>query len=431
MAQAISADFGHRSTDETRLLEIFPSLETIRYVTTHLEKWMKPERRRVSRWFIPGRAMIIKQPLGVVGIITPWNYPLYLAMVPLVYALAAGNRVMIKMSENIPRFGGLFAALIGQYFPEEQISVINGGPDIGKAFSNLPFNHLLFTGSTAVGRMVMKAAGENLTPLTLELGGKSPAVIGPDFPVGKAAERIMFGKSINAGQTCIAPDYVLLPENKVLAFVDASRKEIAKSYPEIWENPDYSSIINHHHYLRLKSYLQDAIDQGASIVDLNPEKTLSGPGSRKIAPLLILGTKPSMKVVQEEIFGPFLPVIPYQSLDEAIEYINRRPKPLALYYFDYNRKRIKRILSETLSGGVTINDSIFHIGQNDLPFGGVGASGIGHYHGKEGFETFSRKKGVFLQSRWNPIFLLRPPYRGRKWIKWLIDFMSQSAKPSG
>ena len=421
MAQAICEDFGHRSPDETRLAEIFSSLEATRHAIHHLKRWMRPEKRPVSGWFLFGKALVIKQPLGVVGIIVPWNYPLHLAVVPLTSALAAGNRVMIKMSETAPNFGSFFAALIRRHFPENQIAVINGGPETGKAFSALPFDHLLFTGSTTVGRVVMKAASENLTPVTLELGGKSPAIIGPDYPIKKAASRIMIGKSFNAGQTCFAPDYVLVPENKIQEFVEATRLATAQYYPTIEENPDYTAIINQHHYLRLQSYLQDAQDQGATLIDLNPEGKPLNPTSRKMAPTLILGIKNTMKVIQEEIFGPLLPVVPYRTLEEAIEYVNGRPKPFALYYFDHDLARVNLVLSKTFSGDATVNDTMLHVLQNELPYGGVGLSGMGYYHGREGFETFSKKKGVFIQSRLNAVSFLKPPYG--KLFKTIVRFM--------
>lgn len=421
IAQVICKDFGHRSPDETRLAEIFCSLDAIRHAIRHLKRWMRPEKRPVSGWFLFGRALVIKQPLGVVGIIVPWNYPLHLSVVPLTSALAAGNRVMIKMSETAPHFGDLFAALIRRHFPENQIAVITGGPDIGRAFSALPFDHLLFTGSTTVGRAVMKAAGENLTPVTLELGGKSPAIIGPDYPIQKAASRIMLGKSFNAGQTCFAPDYVLVPENKMGEFVEAARRVIAQCYPTIEENLDYTAIINQQHTLRLQSYLRDAQDQGAEIIDLNPEGKPLDPSSRKMAPTLILAKKDSMKIFQEEIFGPLLPVVPYRTLEEAVAYVNGRPKPFALYYFDHDPARVNFVLNKTFSGDATVNDTMLHAMQNDLPYGGVGLSGMGYYHGREGFETFSRKKGVFFQSRLSAVPFLKPPYG--KLFRTIVRFM--------
>lgn len=419
--EAISADFGHRSSDETDLLEIFPSLEAIYNALTHLKEWMRPEKRKSSKWFFPGKSRVIKQPLGVIGIIVPWNYPLYLTINPLVSALAAGNRVMIKMSELVPRFGKLFENLIADTFQKDHIVIINGGPDIGKAVAALPLDHLFFTGSTSVGRLVLKEASQNLIPVTLELGGKSPAIIGPDYPLEKAVSRILIGKSWSGGQTCIAPDYVLLPENQVDCFIRLSKKEISDRYSTIENNRDYTAIIDHNHYLRLKDYLQEARERGAKIIDLNPEDQPIDPATRKISPTLVIGAEGSMKIMQEEIFGPLLPVIPYRTFEEAIRFVNARPRPLALYFFDQNLERINRILYETGSGGVTINDTIFHIAQEELPYGGVGESGMGHVHGREGFETFSNKKGVFFQSRFSLVPLLRPPYG--KFFRALLRFV--------
>ncbi len=418
IAAAISADFGHRSAHETRVLEMFPSLEGAKHARAHVAKWMRPERKSVSLWFQPARARVVKQPLGVVGIIVPWNYPLYLAVGPLVSALAAGNRVMIKMSELTPRFGELFAERVGRSFARDHVAVINGGVEVAQAFGRKPFDHLLFTGSTAVGHHVMRAAAENLTPVTLELGGKSPAIVAPDYPVERAARGILFGKCLNAGQTCIAPDYVLLHEAQVPAFIEAARNEVLQLYPGGAASVDYSSIINSRHYDRLQGYLEDAALKGAQVVALAGGTSESG---RKLAPTLITGVNDTMRIMRDEIFGPLLPIVTYSSLDQALDYVADHPRPLALYYFDHNRARIRRVLDESIAGGVTINDTIFHIAQDDLPFGGVGASGMGHYHGEHGFNTFSKRKGVFLQSRLNATWMLKPPF-GRR-IERLLRFM--------
>jgi coniferyl-aldehyde dehydrogenase len=413
IARAICADFGQRSVHETRLLEVFLSQGCLHHASRHLRSWMKPEKRPTSFWFLPGRSRVHKQPLGVVGIIVPWNYPLYLAIGPMASALAAGNRVMLKMSELAPAFGELFASMIAGRFPDDLIAAINGGPDVAQSFSALPFDHLLFTGSTAVGRSVMSAASRNLTPVTLELGGKSPAVVGPDFPIRIAASRIIFGKCLNAGQTCIAPDYVLLPSGKERDFIAAAGEEVARLYRSIEYNPDYSSIINQRHYERLKSLLEECQAGGALIENLHTGKVIFYPGSRKIAPVAVLNASGDMRIMREEIFGPLLPIVTYEHLDDAIRYVNDRPRPLALYYFDNDSARVSKVLRETVSGGVTVNDTIFHIAQDSLPFGGVGPSGMGHYHGKEGFETFSKKKAVFFQAHLNGAGLLKPPY-GKK-----------------
>ncbi len=405
---AISADFGHRSAHETRLLELFPSLESIRHTRSHFGAWMKPQRKSASIWFRPGRARIIPQPLGVVGIIVPWNYPLFLAVSPLAAALAAGNRVMIKMSEFTPRTGELLAELVAKYFAADDVSVVLGDAAVGADFARLPFDHLLFTGSTKVGHDIMRMAADNLTPVTLELGGKSPAIIGPDYSMEKAAERIMVGKLLNAGQTCIAPDYVLVPAGREQAFLDAARAVVAKCFPELATTPDYTSIVNDRHYQRLKGYVTDAQERGAQIEPLST--SMPDEERRKLPPLALLNVDDSMRVMQDEIFGPLLPVLPYKDLDAAIAYVNQHPRPLALYCFENDAGRRDRVLNETVAGGVTINDTILHIAQEELPFGGVGPSGMGHYHGIEGFKTFTKQKAVFYQSGLNGMSLFNPPY---------------------
>lgn len=409
IAEAIRGDFGNRSLHETQLLELFPSLEAIRHARRHLKSWMRPERRAVSMWFLPGRARVLHQPLGVVGIIVPWNYPLLLAVGPLVAALAAGNRVMVKMSEYTPAMSELFARLVGKYFADDEVAVVQGDAGVAQAFALLPFGHLLFTGSTKVGYSVMRAAAENLTPVTLELGGKSPAILGPDYPLEKFAERVMVAKTMNAGQTCIAPDYVLVPAGQAREFIAAARKVVDACYPDILRTPDYSSIISERHFRRLTGLVEEARAQGAEAVPLSAAAEADA-ATRRIPPLALLNATPAMQVMQEEIFGPVLPVVGYHDLDEAIRYVNARPNPLALYYFDHDRGRIDQVLEQTLSGGVTINDTLLHIAQDNLPFGGVGESGKGHYHGFEGFEAFSKKKAVFFQSRVNGMGLFKPPY---------------------
>lgn len=409
IAEAIRGDFGNRSLHETQLLEIFPSLEGLRYTRRHLKSWMRPERRAVSLWFLPGRARVLHQPLGVVGIIVPWNYPLYLAVGPLTAALAAGNRAMVKMSEYTPAMSALFARLVEKYFAADEVAVVQGDAEVAQAFSRLPFGHLLFTGSTRLGYSVLRAAAETLTPVTLELGGKSPAILGPDYSLEKFAERVMVGKTMNAGQTCIAPDYVLVPAGREHAFIAAARKVVDACYPDLLSTPDYSSIVSERHYQRLVGLIEEARGQGAEVAPLS---SAAGPdaATRRMPPVALMNAAPGMQVMQEEIFGPILPVVPYRDLDEAIRYVNARPNPLALYYFDRDRGRIDRVLEQTLSGGVTINDTILHIAQDSLPFGGVGESGKGHYHGFEGFEAFSKKKAVFFQSRLNGMGLFKPPY---------------------
>ncbi len=408
--EAIAADFGHRSAHETRLLELFPSLEAIRHTRSHFAGWMKPQRKSPSLWFRPGRARIVSQPLGVVGIIVPWNYPLFLAISPMAAALAAGNRVMVKMSEFTPRTGELLAGLATRYFPPEEVAVVLGDATVGADFARLPFDHLLFTGSTRVGHDIMRIAAENLTPVTLELGGKSPAIIGADYPLHKAAERIVVGKLLNAGQTCIAPDYVLLPAGREQAFLDAARAVVARCWPEIATTPDYTAIVNERHYRRLQDYVDDALARGARIEPLSN----AGPDAarRRLPPLALLDVSDDMRVMQDEIFGPLLPVLPCRDIEAAIAHVNAHPRPLALYYFGNDAGERDRVLAETVAGGVTINDTIMHIAQEELPFGGVGPSGMGQYHGIEGFRTFSKQKAVFYQSALNAMSLFNPPYGG-------------------
>ena len=408
--RAIDADFGGRSVHETRLLELFPSLEAVRHARRHVPWWMKPERRGVSLWFLPGANRVWRQPLGVVGIIVPWNYPLYLAIGPLAGALAAGNRVMIKMSEFTPRTGEAVAAMLRDAFAEDRVAVVNGGVEVAKAFSRLPFDHLLFTGSTGVGAAVMHAAADRLTPVTLELGGKSPAIVGPDFSLETAVERILFGKLVNAGQTCVAPDYVLLPAGREDDFVEAARAVVAQRYPRLADNPDYTAIVNEHQYRRLVGYLDEARAAGARIEQFNPAGERLEPAARKLAPALVVDPPAELSLVREEIFGPILPLIPYRTFDEALGYVRARPRPLAMYLFDHDAARIERALTTTHAGGVTLNDTLLHVGQEDLPFGGVGASGMGAYHGRAGFETFSKAKGVFRRRRLSGSDWLRPPF---------------------
>lgn len=406
---AISADFGHRSAHETRLLEIFPNLVGIDHTLAKLARWMKPQRRGVSIWFKPASNSVVPQPLGVVGIIVPWNYPSFLSIGPLISALAAGNRAVVKMSEFTPRFGECLRRLLAEVFSEDEVAVINGGVEVAQVFASVPWDHLLFTGSTAVGKHVMRAAADNLTPVTLELGGKSPAIVGPGYAMKLAAEKIMHGKCLNAGQTCVAPDYLLVPRGQEQAFVEAARVAVSAWYPEIAANPDYTKVINARHLARLQGYLDDAAAKGATIVPL----ASNGAAAGKMAPTLVLNVTDEMKVMQDEIFGPILPVLPYDALEDAVAYVNARPRPLALYFFDFDRDRIGYVLANTISGGVALNETLLHLGQDDLPFGGVGPSGMGHYHGREGFESYSKMKPVFAQSRFNGMFMMRPPYGKR------------------
>ena len=405
LIEAVSRDFSNRAAEETLLAEIMPSLHGIDYASKRLGKWMKPSRRSVGLAFQPAAAKVVYQPLGVVGVIVPWNYPLYLAFGPLIGALAAGNRVMIKMSESTPATSQLVKELLARIFPEDMVAVVLGEAEVGQAFSRLPFDHLLFTGATSIGKHVMRAAAENLVPVTLELGGKSPAIVSADVPLADAAERIAFGKTMNAGQTCVAPDYVLVPQDRLEGFVAAYRAAVQRFYPKLENNPDYTAIINERQLGRLKGYIADAEAKGAQLVPLFP-----GDQGRRLAHSLVLNVSDEMKLMQEEIFGPLLPIVPYQRLDEAFAYINDRPRPLALYYFGYDKGEQQRVLHETHSGGVCLNDTLLHVAQDDMPFGGVGPSGMGHYHGHEGFLTFSKAKGVFIKQRFNAAKMIYPPY---------------------
>ncbi len=405
LIKAISQDFSNRSADETRLAEIMPSLQGIHYASSRIKKWMKPSRRSVGMAFQPAAAKVIYQPLGVVGVIVPWNYPLFLAMGPLVGALAAGNRVMIKMSESTPATSQLVKDLLGKIFPEDLVCVALGEAEVGVAFSKLAFDHLLFTGATSIGKHVMRAAAENLTPVTLELGGKSPVIVSADVPLSDAAERIAFGKTMNAGQTCVAPDYVLVPCERVEGFVEAYRAAVTRFYPQLQDNPDYTAIINERQLQRLKGLLSDAESKGAKVINLYPEAQ-----GRRMPQAVLLNVNDDMQVMQDEIFGPLLPIVPYDSLEQAFAYINDRPRPLALYYFGYNKAEQQRVLEQTHSGGVCLNDTMLHVAQDDMPFGGVGPSGMGHYHGHEGFKTFSHAKGTFIKQRFNAARMIYPPY---------------------
>ena len=405
LIEAISSDFSHRSADETLMAELMPSLFGIKDARKNLKRWMKPSRRKVGIAFQPASAKVVYQPLGVVGVIVPWNYPLFLAVGPMIGALAAGNRVMLKLSESTPATGELLKNLFARVFPEDLVAVVLGEADVGIEFSRLPFDHLLFTGATSIGKHVMRAAAENLTPVTLELGGKSPAIVSHDVPLRDAAERIAFGKTLNAGQTCVAPDYVLVPEDRVEGFVDAYKNAVLGFYPTLADNPDYTAIINQRQLARLNHYLDDATEKGAKVIAL-----YEAGQDRRMPFSLLLDVSDDMLVMQDEIFGPLLPIVPYSRLDQALAYINQRPRPLALYYFGYNKAEQQRVLEQTHSGGVCLNDTLLHVAQDDLPFGGVGPSGMGHYHGHDGFMTFSKAKGVLTKQRFNAARLIYPPY---------------------
>ena len=410
LAAAISADFGNRSRHETELGEVFPAQAAIRNTLRHLSSWMRPKRISVGLELAPATARVLYQPVGVVGIISPWNYPFNLAIVPLVAALAAGNRAMLKPSELTPRTSNFLAELLAGLFPADQVATVVGGPEVGDAFAGLPFDHLLYTGSTAVGRLIMQAAAENLTPVTLELGGKSPCILGEDAVLSSAVESIVYGKLLNAGQTCIAPDYVLLPERALDEFVGLTTRTVQKFYPTLAHNPDYSSIVNERHYRRIAQYVTEAKTSGARVVEINPGHETLAAEARKLLPTLVIEPGDDLSVMREEIFGPVLPIKTYRELDQAIDYVNSHPRPLALYYFGTDAGKRDEVLRRTISGGASVNTTLFHFAAENLPFGGVGASGIGAYHGEFGFHTFSHRKGVFLQSRLNGSRFLYPPF---------------------
>jgi coniferyl-aldehyde dehydrogenase len=412
---AISADFGHRSHDETLLTEIMGTLKAITYARRKLRGWMKPRRRPVDMNFKPATARLLPQPLGVVGVMAPWNYPFGLVLKPLIAAIAAGNRVMIKPSEVTPSVAALLRELLAGVFPEDEVAVIEGDARVAEAFIELPFDHLLFTGSTQVGKLVMAAAAKNLTPLTLELGGKSPVIIDERIDMRRATKSIATGKLLNCGQTCTAPDYVMVPEARLEEFVRTFSETVRGMYPKVAGNEDYTSVVNERHHQRLRGYLQEAAAAGARIVPVYPDEAADG---RRMAPTLVIEPPEDSAIMREEIFGPILIVRAYRRLREAIDFINRRPRPLALYVFSDERAVEDEVMANTVSGGVTVNDTLLHYTQESLPFGGVGHSGFGAYHGERGFETFSHMKPIFRQSRLNALDMLRPPYGKRS--RWLL-----------
>lgn len=410
---AIAADFGVRSAQETRLAELFMVSAGLRHARRNLERWMRPRRVPTPLYLRPGSSRVVRQPRGVVGVISPWNYPVQLALMPVVAALAAGNRVLLKPSELTPRTAALLERSVSARFAAGEFAVVTGGADVGEALSGLPFDHLFFTGSTAVGRKIALAAANNLTPVTLELGGKSPALIHADANLDLVATRLAVGKLLNAGQTCIAPDYVLAPADRIDALVAALSAAIATLYPQLGSNPDYTSIVNERHYARLTGLVDDAAGKGARVVSFNPGNELLPERTRKLAPTLLLNVRDDMAVMREEIFGPILPIEAYATAGEAIAKINARPRPLALYAFGGDRASRERVVRETIAGGMTLDDTLWHFCNDELPFGGVGASGIGAYHGERGFLAFSHEKAVFVQPRRALNWLLYPPY-GRR-----------------
>ena len=418
MAETIAADFGQRSRHESLIADGMTVLNEIDHLRSHLRRWMKPRRVGVGWRFWPARAEIRSEPVGVVGVIAPWNYPVNLALIPLATAIAAGNHVYLKPSEHTPNTTSFLRSLLAEVFPADRVAVAAGGADVAGAFAALPFDHLVFTGSTAVGRKVMAAAAPNLTPLTLELGGKSPVLIADDYPIEQAAARIATGKWFNCGQTCIAPDYVLLPAARRDAFVAALRKQVHVRYGEDFRNlGDYTRIVNDGQYARLQGYVDDARQRGIETIVL---AGTADPAQRLLPPTLLLEPGDDARVMQEEIFGPLLPIKSYRTLDEAIAYINAHDRPLALYPFSHDGAAIEKILHDTVAGGVSVNDTLFHFAITGLPFGGVGASGMGAYHSRVGFDAMSKLLPVLWQARRTGGDLLKPPYSK---AKWLIDLI--------
>jgi coniferyl-aldehyde dehydrogenase len=421
LQHAVASDFGQRSRVETQLLEIAPSLQGIKYQLSHLKRWLKPQRRAVHYTFAPAKNFVLAQPLGVVGIIVPWNYPIFLALSPLMAALAAGNQVMLKLSEFTPATNAVLTAMLAEGLTD-CVSVVQGDANVAAAFAALPFDHLLFTGSTAVGRKVMQAAAANLTPVTLELGGKSPALLTADTDLAHFSQRLLFGKTANVGQTCVAPDYVLVPKARIPALINQLQADFAKLYPDFATNPDYSAVINAQHYQRLQQLLSEALAKGATAY---PCAVMgSETQQQRRLPLTLLTDVPEdCQILQQEIFGPLLPIIGYDSFEQALAYIRARPRPLALYLFSEDKVLQQQVLTQTHAGGVCINDTLLHVAQEDLPFGGIGPSGLGNYHGPEGFWRFSHAKAVHQKGRFSSSILIYPPFNRplfKALLKWLM-----------
>jgi coniferyl-aldehyde dehydrogenase len=420
IAEALREDFGHRSVHTSLFTDVSGSIGPLKHAKAHVKSWMKREKRKVSPAILGlfgARAHVDYQPKGVVGVISPWNFPFNLTFTPLAGIFAAGNRVMIKPSEFTPRCSELMARMFHQAYDETEVAVFAGGPEVGAAFSKLAFDHLLFTGATSIAYHVQRAAAENLVPTTLELGGKSPVIVSKSADMALAAKRVMTGKTMNAGQICLAPDYMLVPKDKIGAFVAEATSAVAAMYPTLKENPDYTSVINQRHYDRLLGYIDDARAKGAEIVEINPAKEdFRQQPFHKIPPTLVLNPTDDMDIMKDEIFGPLLPVKTYDTVDEAIGYVNGHARPLGLYYFGADAKEQERVLERTTSGGVTVNDVVMHVAMEDLPFGGVGPSGMGSYHGIDGFKTFSHAKAVFTQAKSDITAMRRPPY-GAKFMK--------------
>jgi coniferyl-aldehyde dehydrogenase len=422
LIEAVNADYGNRSRHETLFGELVPALDGIKHTRRHLRRWMRPQRRSIDVLLFPGaRNRVVPQPLGVVGVIVPWNFPINLLFLPLSSIFAAGNRAMVKLSENSRHLAALLIDRLPRYFPPEKLAVFDETGGVGVEFSRLALDHLLFTGSTQTGRSVMGAAAANLVPVTLELGGKSPALLCEDFPLRTAAERILFVKLMNAGQICTTVDYLLVPRASMDRFAALAREIAPQRYRDL-SSADYTSIIDERAFARITHALEDARRRGATVVPLLPGKPWDE-ASRKIAPHLVLDPPPDSELMQREIFGPVLPVLGYERLDEAVSFINERPRPLAFYPFSRSRQTVEHLIGQVMSGGVCVNDALWHVGQHDLPFGGVGASGMGHYHGREGFTTFSKLRPVFYQARVSGMRFLWPPFGAL--ADRVLDFLSR------
>ncbi|MGY2735930.1 coniferyl aldehyde dehydrogenase [Sphingomonas sp. UYP23] len=417
---ALSEDFGHRSREQSMLTDIASSIAPIRHALKSVDRWTRRDQRPVQfpLGLLGARAWVEYQPKGVVGVIAPWNFPVNLVMGPIAGIFAAGNRAMVKTSEFTPRTAALFEAVCGTYFAPDELAFFSGGAEVGKAFSELPFDHLIFTGATGIGRHILHAAADNLTPVTLELGGKSPVIVGKDADITKTTERVAIGKMLNAGQICLAPDYMLVPEAQEQAVVDGLKAAVSAMYPTLLANPDYTAIINDRHHQRLQEWVADARAKGATVETVNPAgEDFGGSNSRKMPLHIVRNATDDMIVMQEELFGPILPVRRYSAIDAAISEVNRRDRPLGLYYFGPDAAERRRVLDRTISGGVTLDDVVFHVSMEELPFGGIGPSGMGSYHGTDGFKTFSHAKAVFKQAKLDVAKLagLKPPYGKATW----------------
>jgi len=412
---ALSDDFGHRSREQSMLTDVIASIRTLKHARKQVERWARPERRPLQfpLGLLGAKGEVHYQPKGVVGVIAPWNFPVNLAMAPLAGVFAAGNRAMVKTSEFTPNTAALFEELAGRYFDPAELVFVSGGPEVGREFSTLPFDHLIFTGATAIGRHILHAAADNLTPVTLELGGKSPTIIGRSADIAQATERVAIGKMMNAGQICLAPDYLLVPEEKEEAVIGGIRTAVSAMYPKLLDNADYTAVVNERHHVRLQGYLEDARAKGGEVIEVNPaSEDFAASNGTKMPLYIVRNPTDDMAVMQDEIFGPVLPVKRYGRVEEAIAFVNGRDRPLGLYYFGTDAAEERQVLNRTISGGATVNDVFFHVSAEELPFGGIGPSGMGAYHGFEGFKTFSHARSVYRQPKIDIAKLagFKPPY---------------------